>query len=88
VGLPSEEVRRAILEEEGQWGLRVAEPDGQGQFVALKVLREAQRLTVAQTADLRRQLPGVVARGTRTEMEGLRALLAAEGLACSIEPAP
>lgn len=74
-----EDVRQAILREEGTWELVVSET-GQRRLLVLKVLRGVFSLSLADVAQLRNHLPGAISTGTHAEMLWLQSLLAAEGL--------
>ena len=80
-----EYVRRELLATEGEWGLRVSVA-GTEAVRALKVLRRELELSVREVGALRARLAGVVVSGTRGEMERLRRLLVAEGVAASVVP--
>lgn len=84
IGPFPEDVRQALLAE-GAWELRVF---GEGRDVvrALMVLRRELGLSVSEAGALRVQLSGPVLTGTRGEMERLRRLLMAEGVAASVGP--
>lgn len=76
-GTPPEEIRNAVLKQEGEWSLVV---EGSGGPAVLKALRHVLQLSVTDTAELRKRLPGEIVRGTRAEVERLVLLLDREGV--------
>jgi hypothetical protein len=86
VGPAPEEVRRAVLACGGVWRL-LLDATGARAARALKVLRAALGLSVADAAALRRCIPGAVATGTRAEMEQLRRELEADGVPATVDRA-
>jgi hypothetical protein len=59
-----------LLEQEGRWALTIESmPD----VPLLKAMRECLSLSMAETQELRAQLPGVLASGTHCEMRVLAA---------------
>lgn len=83
-GIPPEGVRKAILGDQGVWQLTVSE-SGSGRLVALKALRAALSLSLAEVAELRARLPRVVLLGTYAEMLWLHTLLSPLGLQSAVE---
>lgn len=77
-------IRIAILAAEGTWGLSVPMPDREASRV-LKALRSALDLSVVEISQLRQRLPGIVATGTRGEMERLHASLTAQEVNSTLE---
>src|SRR5262249_18532105 len=65
------ESRQAILDQEGQWVL-ILHSSGPQAVLVLKSLRSVLGWTLDHLAELKKHLPGVVAQGTRAEMECLR----------------
>lgn len=59
------------METSGVWQLVISE-EGARVISAAKVLREVINLPLTQVPRLRKQIPGPVLTGTRTEMEWLR----------------
>jgi hypothetical protein len=86
-GPAPEEVRCAVLQQEGEWALVLAEA-GTRATTALKLLRQALNLSLGEVGELRRHLPGTVVTGTRAEMERLVAILSAERLQAVINKIP
>lgn len=80
---PPDEIRRAILADEGEWTLIVHETSSRV-ILALKVLRKALNLSLDDVAKLRNLIPGSVSNGTRAEMERRRILLSSEQLQASV----
>lgn len=79
-GYPPEEIRQAILAEQGKWRLAIAET-GRGRILATKILRQVMDLSLAEAMKLKNMMPGTIAFGTKVEIERLRIILASEGLA-------
>lgn len=86
IGIAPEEVRQAILREEGTWELVVPET-GRRALLVLKALRTVFSLSVADAGRLREHLPGAVSSGTHTEMLWLQGLLQDEGLTADVRRA-
>jgi hypothetical protein len=63
-----EEHRAILLEEEGRWSIMA---EGRPSVNLLKAARECLALSLADVAALKARLPGVLASGTRSEMEVL-----------------
>lgn len=69
------EVRKAILEQEGEWEFFVLKPvENKAQI--LKNLRSALNLTLQEVSSLLKKIPGVLMVGTFQEMLLLKKLLA------------
>lgn len=66
-----DELKRVVLQEEGQWQL-VLYSFGKNKIATLKALQEILGLSVPGLAELLTQLPGTVAIGTRTEINYLK----------------
>jgi hypothetical protein len=63
-----EDLRASLLAHDGSWAVVVeSAPD----VTFLKALRECLNLSLAELSDLRARLPGVLAEGTRCEMQVL-----------------
>ena len=71
----SEDVRQAIIAEQGLWALFV-EAEGSGKVRAVAALRQVLGMSMAEAGALKGSLPGRVATGTKAEMEHRRGLLA------------
>ncbi|PQO44356.1 hypothetical protein [Blastopirellula marina] len=82
-GEPPAEIRAAILAHEGEWGLHI-EVGGAAVIKAIQVLRNVLHLSLADAARLKRQVPGVVVTGTKTEMRHLADQLAAEEVPATV----
>jgi hypothetical protein len=78
VGAAPEDVRRAIIEQDGEWGLTVT--DVVVVPTALRVLRQALALSISETAAIKRGAPGTLVRGTRVEMMRLEAAMRKAGV--------
>ncbi len=78
-----DDIREAILAEEGEWALDVLETGPQA-ILALKVLRDALGLSLNEAKEVKDKMPGIVAVGTQAEMERLRYLLSFRKLQSSV----
>jgi len=74
-----DEIRNALLAEEGEWGLNISE-NGPQAIQAIKTLREALGLSLSEAQAAKKKIPGIVATGTRAEMERLRYLLSSSNI--------
>jgi hypothetical protein len=86
-GSAPDDVRRAILQQEGEWALTLEEP-GRRATTALKLLRQALSLSLGEVEELRKLIPGTVVSGTKTEMERLSAILSTDGLQAAVHKLP
>jgi hypothetical protein len=76
-GETPQDIRAAVLTEEGEWELHVPDP-GAPKICIAKTLRQELSLSLTQSAALIRNLPGVVATGTEAEMQWLAQRVHAE----------
>ena len=76
-GIPPQDIRAAILTEEGEWQLQVPDATAPKTCIA-KSLRNELNLSLTQAAQLIHQIPGVLATGTNAEMEWLAQRILAE----------
>lgn len=76
------EIRDAILQQEGEWGL-VIEGSNKASSV-LAILRRELNLSLNEIARLRKLIPGIVLTGTKTEMEKLKEVLSINNISTSI----
>ena len=76
-GFPPDEVRNIILSGEGKWEL-VIKRSHLKKVVAIKILRQALNLSLAEAGRLLENFPNSLISGTKTEMEWLKQLLATE----------
>lgn len=76
-GLTPQDIRDAMISEEGEWELHVSDSAAPKTRIAM-VLRQEQVLSLAQTAALIRTMSGVSACGTQAEMQCLAHLIHAE----------
>src|SRR5260370_14190871 len=58
-GAAPDEVRYAVLQQEGEWALEVAEI-GTGATLALKLLRRALNLSLGGIGELGKRIPGTI----------------------------
>ncbi|WP_172186887.1 hypothetical protein [Microcoleus asticus] len=80
--LPNE-LREAILAKEGTWNFTVLETEERA-TLAVKILRAAMSLSLAEAMKLKKKMPGGVCSGTKAEVDRLKQLLDAEGLKAEI----
>ena len=76
-GIPPQDIRAAILSEQGQFELHVTDIAAPTICIA-KLLRKELSLSIPQSSVLLRKMPGAVASGTRGEMEWLAHLVGEE----------
>ena len=77
-GPPPAEIRQALLAIGGEWGLLLN--DRAVATKALQILREMLSLSLSEVLAKKTLIPGVVARGTKVEMERLQAAMTAAGI--------
>ncbi|WP_252243961.1 MULTISPECIES: hypothetical protein [unclassified Clostridium] len=76
------EIRDAILQQEGEWGLVIE--DSSKVSSVLKVLRRELNLSFNEIVRLKKSIPGIVLTGTKIEMERLREALSFNNINSSI----
>ncbi|GLW70503.1 hypothetical protein Kpho02_28020 [Kitasatospora phosalacinea] len=81
-------VRGPLLEQHGPVLVRLTGPAGAGRVAVLRVVRAAWPVTLAQAADLARQLAGEGLAGTPAEAAWLCARLTGQGVAAETLPGP
>lgn len=86
-GVAEFSVRHAILAETGLWSWRVADA-GRPLLEALARIRQLLKLKLSDLAAIKAKAPGILAVGTRAEMELLARTAAEAGLESLVEPAP
>ena len=79
-----EEIRKAILAQEGEWSLLVEET-GKRRLLALKVVRTVLGLSLDEIGTLRTKIPGPLLKGTQAEMEYVRFHLLSADLQATIK---
>ena len=72
-----EEIRDAIISEQGEWELVVSEPTAPKTCIA-KSLRKKLKLSLAEAAALVHKMPGPLATGTSAEIHWLAHVLEVE----------
>lgn len=86
-GVAEFSVRQAILAETGLWSWRVADA-GRPLLEALSRIRQLLKLNLSDLAAIKAKAPGILAAGTRAEMELLARTAAETGLESLVESAP
>ena len=76
-GTAPDDIRAAILKEDGTWDLVVPKSDDSKTCI-VKALRQALKLDLSQAASLLQKIPGAVSSGTEAEMRWLSQLVCAE----------
>jgi len=76
------EIRDAILQQEGKWGLIIE--DTNKTLSLLAILRKELNLSLNEIARLRKLIPGIVLTGTKIEMERLKEILSFNDISTSI----
>ena len=84
-GKPPEEVRNAILAQDGEWALNVEIADAEKVKLAY-VLRSHLNLEIKEALQILKNHPGTILTGTKTEMECLQTLLERSGFNASVSP--
>jgi hypothetical protein len=83
-GIPNDEIRNAIIELSGKWGLYVNE-DNKRKTLAIRHLRHILNINLSEAASLLKSMPGTILSGTEVEMKRLQLLLENEGLKAKVE---
>jgi len=76
------EIRNAILQQEGKWGLIIEDVNKTPSLLA--ILRKELNLSLNEIAQLRKLIPGIVLTGTKIEMERLKEILSFNDISTSI----
>lgn len=79
VGFLSEDIRKIILIEEGEYQLLIKQAE-LNKVKVLKVLRDAFDIRIREALNIMKNFPEVIVNGTRMEMMYLQKLLEAEGI--------
>jgi len=82
VGPAPPDVREAILAADGTYELHL--PSSMEPMRAIKVLREALKLSLEETAEYRKRLPGALATGTHAEMKWLATRLQQDQVSATV----
>jgi len=83
IGLPPEEIRELLIQNQGGWELRL---DGReaNRVIVARVLRKALGLSLTQVTSLTKSIPGILYFGTQVEVEWLAQALASQGIAAHV----
>lgn len=82
-GFPPDEVRSFILRAEGEWHLLIEESQ-LNKVAAMKILRQALGISLTETQRLLKCFPDSSIKGTQTEMEWLKQLLATKEIQATV----
>ena len=77
IGFPPQDIRRAILAQEGEWELVIDKTSLSDKVKALKILRNALNLSIQKASKLKKNFP-YLASGTKAEMNWLKKFLGNE----------
>lgn len=83
IGMPPEDIRKAILSSEGRWTLEVWET-GDRATLTIKIIREALQLSRSDAIMLKKKIPGKVLTGTQAEIHRLQQLLEVRDIQSSL----
>lgn len=75
-----DEIRNAIFKNDGHWSFVLDDQPEESHQNLLKLLRNLLNLSLAETARIKRYVPGPIASGTRIEMERLIRIFNSHGL--------
>jgi len=78
-----EDIRKIILDSEGEWNLKIEE-DVSKTVEILKVLKQALNLSMVNTLKLKKNIHGNIMNGTRVEMLRLQRLLDKHGISSKV----
>jgi len=83
IGLPPEEIREFLIQNQGRWELRL---DGReaNRVIVARVLRKALVLSLTEVTNLTKSIPGTLYLGTQVEVEWLAQVLASQGIAARV----
>ena len=79
-----EEIRSAIISQEGEYGLFVTEGT-QNVTALITTLRKVLNLDLKEAAMLKKLVPGTILKGTKAEMDRLEVLLKNDGIDVLVE---
>jgi hypothetical protein len=77
---PPADILQAVLADEGEWALIIQDTGP----LALKILRHALGLSLAEIAEIKNKLPEPIVTGPRGKMEWLQYLLAQEKIQATV----
>jgi DNA-directed RNA polymerase subunit RPC12/RpoP len=83
-GMPPNEIRQQIIEEEGKWKLIVNPTESKNKAKIVKIIRQALSLSIREASSLLNNFPNIIS-GTKVEMQWLGQLLSNENIKFSIE---
>ena len=76
-------MRQSILSAEGEWHLLIEEAQFK-KVAAMKILRQALSLSLTETQRLLKCFPNCLIKGTKTEMDWLKQLLATKEIQATV----
>ncbi|MGB3511602.1 MAG: hypothetical protein WBA93_20665 [Microcoleaceae cyanobacterium] len=77
--IPTDEIREAILAQEGTWSLNIRDIDSYSATIVIKILRKTLKLSLSDAIKLKKKIPGKVMEGTKVEVNRLQQFLARHG---------
>lgn len=84
IGFPPQAIRQKIIDEEGEWQLRIDERSSSGKIKALKIIRQILNLSIKEASELIRDY-SKIAKGTKTEMNWLKKRLLENNIQSKVE---
>ena len=82
-GFPPDNIRKAILKEQGEWCIRV--DDLHSKIVIAKTLRQYFEVSLKESALFIKKIPGYMMKGTQVEMQWIQSLLQSEGIQSDVQ---
>lgn len=83
VGLPPDHIRNLLIDAEGKWGLNV-KVGLEKKTKLISILRQVLNLSLVDAGKITKLIPGIIIRGSKTEMEWLQKILMSEGLEVAV----
>lgn len=84
LGFPPDEIRQKIIDEEGEWILKIGVEKLKNKAKLLKILRKALDISIQEVSKRYKNYSNIIS-GTKTEMQWLKQLLENEGIEASID---
>lgn len=81
-GILPDEIKKAILAQEGTWILDVQEKERRA-IIALKLIKKALNLSLDDAMKIKKSIPGEVIEGTKIEIKRIKQILDKHKLHCS-----
>ncbi len=80
-----EDIRNAIILDEGEWGLKINSQDSKFITKGLLLIKEALNLSLNHVSEMKKLFPGSIITGTKTEIIRIYNLLEVNGIKSTIE---